>query len=288
MKLNYFIQNEINNNLKLQIFNKFSCIAPNYEDFSPLEKLSGERLLDMLAIGPRDFVLDLGCGPGNMTRRIRTRTNGKLVGVDASAGMVAQARWHARGSGILFLSKDAEELDFDRNFNVIFCNSALQWFSRPGRVVDGCYRALRRGGWFGAQAPATQQWCSLVRDVMAAASTDVRTKDDFGSFRDPLFCMATVGEYVALLSGPGFDVHDAWIERETTRHTSQEALNLLRAMAGAALFNRACYKRDVSNTFFKNLNAVIRETIHAGSGEDGLIEVNVHRLYIFAIKPLLA
>ena len=273
---------------KSEVLEAFSRLAPYYEHLSLLERASGERLLDMLAIGPRDFVLDLGCGPGNMTRRIRTRTNGKLVGVDASAGMVAQARWHARGSGILFLSKDAEDLDFDRNFNVIFCNSALQWFSRPGRVVDGCYRALRRGGWLGAQAPATPQWCSLVRDVMAAAATDVRTKDDFQSFRDPMFLMATVGEYVALLSGPGFDVHDAWIERETTRHTPQDSLNLLRAMAGAALFNRACYRRAVSNTFFTHLNAVIHDTILAGSGEDGLIEMNVHRLYIFAIKPLLA
>ncbi|VBB68933.1 Trans-aconitate 2-methyltransferase [invertebrate metagenome] len=288
MALDRSFQHKGSNSPELQTSAAFSRLAPYYEHMAILERASGERLLDMLAIGPRDFVLDLGCGSGDLTRRIRTRTNGKLVGVDASAGMVAQARWHAQGSGIIFLSKMAENLDFDRNFNVIFCNSALQWFSSPGRVVDGCHRALRRGGWLGAQAPATRQWCSLVRDIMIAAATDSRTRDDFGSFRDPMFFMATVGEYVALLNGTGFDVHDAWIELETTRHTPTEALNLLRSMAGAALFNVACYERDVGDTFLANLNAVVRDTILAGIGEDGMIEVNVHRLYILAIKPLLA
>ncbi|KAF0144457.1 MAG: type 11 methyltransferase [Rhodospirillaceae bacterium] len=115
-------QHEGNGTLGPQTQGVFSRLAPSYERMAVLERATGERLLDMLAVGPRDFVLDLGCGPGHLTRRIRIRTNGKLVGVDASAGMIAQARWHAHGSGIIFQVKMAEELDFDRNFNVI-CQS---------------------------------------------------------------------------------------------------------------------------------------------------------------------
>lgn len=288
MKLDRPFQHKESSSLESQTRVAFSSLAHIYERIAILERASGERLLEMLAIGPRDFVLDLGCGPGHLTRRIRTRTNGTLVGVDASAGMVAQARWHAHGTGITFLLRVAEELNFDRDFNIIFCNSALHWFANPSRVVDSCYRALRRGGWLGIQTPATWQWCSLVRDVMTAASVDSRTKDGFRYFRDPMFCRATVGEYVALFSSIGFDVHDAWIELETTRHTFAGALDLLWAMAGAALFNPACYEHNVDTAFFASLEAVARDTFYACRSRDGSIEVNVHRLYLLAIKPFLA
>lgn len=53
-----------------------------------------ERLLDELALRPRDRVLELGCGPGWFSRRLLRRLGegGVLVGVDSSAGLLAQAR----------------------------------------------------------------------------------------------------------------------------------------------------------------------------------------------------
>jgi ATP diphosphatase len=53
-----------------------------------------ERLLDDLAVRPGDRVVELGCGPGGFSRRILRRlgAGGVLVGVDASEGLLAQAR----------------------------------------------------------------------------------------------------------------------------------------------------------------------------------------------------
>jgi ubiquinone/menaquinone biosynthesis C-methylase UbiE len=52
-----------------------------------------EKLLDRLALRPGDRVVELGCGPGGMSRRILRRlgTGGVLVGVDASQGLLDQA-----------------------------------------------------------------------------------------------------------------------------------------------------------------------------------------------------
>ena len=72
----------------------FSDLARHYVDHAELDLAAGEKLVEMLALGPKDFVLDLGCGPGKLTRSIRRRTRGKLVGLDASAAMIAQARWN--------------------------------------------------------------------------------------------------------------------------------------------------------------------------------------------------
>jgi SAM-dependent methyltransferase len=53
-----------------------------------------ERLLDLLDLRPADRVVELGCGPGGLTRRILRRLGptGVVVGVDASLGLLDQAR----------------------------------------------------------------------------------------------------------------------------------------------------------------------------------------------------
>jgi ubiquinone/menaquinone biosynthesis C-methylase UbiE len=58
-----------------------------------------ERLLNDLALRPRDRVVELGCGPGGFSRRIlhRLGEGGLVVGVDSSEGLLAQAR-HALAS----------------------------------------------------------------------------------------------------------------------------------------------------------------------------------------------
>ncbi len=53
-----------------------------------------EQLLDDLALRPDDRVVELGCGPGGFSRRILRRlgAGGVLVGVDASEGLLREAR----------------------------------------------------------------------------------------------------------------------------------------------------------------------------------------------------
>jgi ubiquinone/menaquinone biosynthesis C-methylase UbiE len=60
-----------------------------------------ERLLDDLRLRPADRVVELGCGPGGLTRRILARLGpgGVVVGVDSSAAMLEQAAKHVAGAG---------------------------------------------------------------------------------------------------------------------------------------------------------------------------------------------
>jgi trans-aconitate methyltransferase len=62
---------------------------------------ASERLLDELALRPSDRVVEFGCGPGAFSRRILRRlgAGGVLVGVDATEGLLAQARAALAGSG---------------------------------------------------------------------------------------------------------------------------------------------------------------------------------------------
>src|SRR4051794_28235497 len=64
---------------------------------------------EMLGLKGEEAVLDVGMGPGDFLWRLkRGGHRGRLVGVDASAGMVAKAK--CGGEGVTFLQEKAEKL----------------------------------------------------------------------------------------------------------------------------------------------------------------------------------
>jgi ubiquinone/menaquinone biosynthesis C-methylase UbiE len=60
-----------------------------------------ELLLDALSLQPTDRIVELGCGPGGLTRRIlsRLQSGGVVVGVDASQGLLDVATRTLAGVG---------------------------------------------------------------------------------------------------------------------------------------------------------------------------------------------
>jgi ubiquinone/menaquinone biosynthesis C-methylase UbiE len=62
---------------------------------------ASERLLDLLTLRPGDRVVELGCGPGTFSHRVLRRlgAGGVLIGVDASASLLEQARERLAGTG---------------------------------------------------------------------------------------------------------------------------------------------------------------------------------------------
>lgn len=62
---------------------------------------ASEQLLDELAIRPGDRIVELGCGPGGLSRRILRRlgAEGTLVAVDTSQGLLTQAAALLKNAG---------------------------------------------------------------------------------------------------------------------------------------------------------------------------------------------
>lgn len=60
-----------------------------------------EAVLDALRLRPNDRVVELGCGPGAFTKRVAKRLgpDGVVVAVDASAGLLEQAKQTLAGGG---------------------------------------------------------------------------------------------------------------------------------------------------------------------------------------------
>ena len=109
--------------------------------------------VDRLFAGEGDRVLDVGCGPGvNFDALAGAMAHdGRVVGVDASAGMVRRARDEAAASdgGCSVVRGDAASLPFpDGSFDRAFSTLAVSAVPDAGSAVAEVARVLRPGGRF--------------------------------------------------------------------------------------------------------------------------------------------
>ena len=91
-------------------------------------------------------LLDLGCGTGLLTRRIRRALPGaSVVGCDFSYGMLRQAGEHGHGNA--WVQGDATRLPFREGcFDTIVSTEAFHWFPDQPAAVAECFRVLVAGG----------------------------------------------------------------------------------------------------------------------------------------------
>ncbi|NDU76190.1 methyltransferase domain-containing protein [Actinomadura sp. DSM 109109] len=126
----------------------YDLLAPKF-DHTPFR--TPDRVLDATAgalrpFGPFGQGLDVCCGTGAGMRVLGSLCDGRVTGVDFSAGMLAQARQaHPEAE---WVRADVRSLPFDGAFDLAVTFGALGHLlpgERPA-VFGGVYRALRPGG----------------------------------------------------------------------------------------------------------------------------------------------
>lgn len=104
-----------------------------------------------LGLSAGDSVLDVGCGPGDVALALADDAGptGRVVGIDASAEMIAVARRRAVGAACptQFRVGDATSLDEPAGvFDAVRCERTLQWLDDPAVAVGEMARVLAPGG----------------------------------------------------------------------------------------------------------------------------------------------
>ena len=136
-------------------------------------------------------LLDVGCGPGTITADLALLVApGEVVGIDASADVVAQAAAGAAGLGLdnlRFEVGDLFALDYaDGSFDVIHLHQVLQHLADPVDALVALRRVLRGDGILAArdsdyraftwapEDPMLDRWLELYLAVTARNGHDAR------------------------------------------------------------------------------------------------------------------
>ena len=109
------------------------------------------RLFDRYTLPAELRILDVGCGSGEISRRLLQRyPNATLVGVDILEGPLYHARAECAefGPRARFQQGDAFALAFDSGaFDLVVCRHVTQAIPEPERMLEELARVCRSGGW---------------------------------------------------------------------------------------------------------------------------------------------
>lgn len=180
-------------------------------------------VLDAIAAGPGDRVLDLAGGTGTLGRDLAPLV-GEVVCTDIAPGMVAAAERRAVAAGLTNVScrvEDAHELTFDdASFDAVTCQFGLMLLPRPDDALREIRRVLRAGGRFAAAT-----WGPPERNVRLLVIGAALIEHGHLAPRDPrarggVFSLSDAEALATRVGDAGFqavDVRPVAVERTYTR-----------------------------------------------------------------------
>ena len=246
----------------------------------------GRPFVDLIARVPATeprSVLDLGCGPGNLTRVLADRwgATASVAGLDSSAEMVARAE--ADHPDLDFAVEDLRRyLGSDpAPVDVLVSNATLQWVPGHLDLMPALVRATAPGGWLAFQVPgnldeqshtirrelaAEEPYAAVTRDVAVPANHDPATYYDALT---ALGCSVDAWETTYLHVLRGTDPVFTWVSGTGARPT----LEALSAHGSGEL--RAPFEAE----FRRRLAAAYPERA------DGSVLLPFRRVFVVARRP---
>lgn len=152
---------------------RFQWEPSTYAQFSDLRERPFFDLISRIGAESPRTIVDLGCGPGNLTAALAGRwPSASVLGLDNSAQMIEQARTllgseyigkDDGGASAGALTNPMPGLAFDLgdiaswvpagDTDVVVSNAALQWVPEHRELMSGWLASLRPGAWLGVQVP---------------------------------------------------------------------------------------------------------------------------------------
>lgn len=135
-------------NLIAAAFNK---VANNYETVAQMQIEIGERLFErlfLLKIKPK-FILDLGCGTGYFTKKLKNLyPSAYVVSLDMADDMLKQVKLkQSFFKKFGMVNADMHKLPFmDGQFDLVFSNQVVHWSNNFAALMAEIYRVMAKDG----------------------------------------------------------------------------------------------------------------------------------------------
>jgi trans-aconitate 2-methyltransferase len=184
--------------------------AASYHRVSGPMEAMGLAVLDRLPLVGDETVLDAGCGTGRVTLHLVERLpHGRVIAVDASPGMVAEARAYL-GDRVEVRQVDLLELDLDEPVDAVLSTATFHWILDHDLLFDRLHAVLRPGARLVAQCGGHGN----IAGVLAAAAEVTQLPQyvaAFAGWTRPSY-FATAEATAERLHRSGFDAVECWLE----------------------------------------------------------------------------
>lgn len=249
-----------------------------YKIASTPQKEWGKSLISNISLQGNERILDLGCGDGYVTEQLALLVpSGKVLGIDASVGMIKTAK-KIRRDNLEFIPMDINELCFSDEFDIIFSNAALHWVKDHKQLLRNSHAALKAGGillWdFGSDGN-----CSNFLTVIQNKIIEDKYIEFFKDFEMPWF-MPSKKHYTELITNIGYS-HFTITEVNRDRYfpTSDAMIKWIDQPCIVPFME--CIPDPLKSTFRKE---VIDEMLEKTQQPDGTCFETFRRLQIYAQK----
>ena len=129
---------------------KFKWDAKLYQENSAFQYDLAIMAIKRLKAGKNERILDIGCGNAVVTIELAKHVpEGEIVAIEISADMYKQALENIKGrniSNINIVNRNAFDMDYRREFDAVFSNSAIHWIYNLEKMYGKIYEALKNKG----------------------------------------------------------------------------------------------------------------------------------------------
>lgn len=249
-----------------------------YEKASAHQKEWGAKLISALSLKGNEHVLDLGCGDGTNTALIAgLLPYGKVVGIDASKGMIDAAKPKEQHN-LKFILMDIDAIEFTEEFDLVYSNATLHWVKDHKRLLKNIFICLRKGGLVRINFAADGN-CSHFFKVIRKAMTQRKFSPYFKDFVWPWY-MPSIDEYKRLAASS--ELQDVKVWGENADRFFSDAQAMIDWVDQPSLVPFLACVADKDKDAFREY--VIGEMIAATGREDGRCFEPFRRINLFARK----
>lgn len=174
-----------------------------YHKFQSARAAPFEDIAALIAVREGVNAVDLGCGSGELTRKLADRLLGcDMLGLDNSPEMLARAAPHAR-EGVRFELGTVEDFAHAPGaWDLIFSHAALHWIPGHHRLIPALLAKVRPGGQIAIQMPSNQN------HVAQRLVVDIALEEPFRTILDGFVRYSPVlplDDYAEMLFTAGFE-----------------------------------------------------------------------------------
>ena len=255
----------------------FNQKAHIWESISLSQKQAADDLIKLLNVQSKDKILDIGCGTGYLTDKLYQLSN-YTSGMDNADNMIEVAK--ELRPHINFFTGDAEELNYDEQYDLITTNAVTYYFKDIAGTFKKFHKALKKNGHYALQSQVlrTPQFSYAFTKL----EQDSVTRDVFSTFKLPINIL-DIPDLVCILKSQNFEIQHTQLIEYETEYTIEQAMDVFKSGAATPYLNPTAYSVPLTEEYINGFWRVIETSLKEQLSNNKII-LGFPRCFIIAKK----